>query len=169
MNLAKFDDKITIKQGRNVWLLARTGRDGADRDSVVHSAGLIMAEWLRAPSPTGLRGIFQVTHSSAQGAVFNVGGARPLKVFAERGKLELPVGQELGHREASPIVRQVCGAEAWSVLVDFDWVGAELRIIWPFHQAAVLGATSLNDLQLDWLLIGAVQPLVQLARVGVAS
>lgn len=154
-----------LRRGRNVWLLQRTGRDGADRDAVVHSCGLMMAEWLRAPSPTGLRGIYQVEHSSAQGGIFNVGGARPLKVFVERGAaIELPLGAALCSK--STVTRSVCGVEPWAVLVDFQWGGLEVAIPWPFHQASVLGSRSLNDLQLDWMLVDAVQPLDALAAAG---
>lgn len=150
------DDRVLIRHGANSWLIARTDRDEADRDAVIQSAGQILGHWLNFSSPAGYRGIFQVLHQSAAGARLVIGAARPLLISIGKDPAELEHDRELG---ASAIDRQVLRVGApWQVRADFEWLGPDTRIAWPFHSAAVHGATSLNDMALDWLLLAARRP-----------
>lgn len=160
------DDRILVREGGNSWLIARTDRDDADRDSVIEGAGQILARWLNGPSPMGYRGIFQVLHRSAAGARLVIGAARPVLITIGRDASIAPPGDpELG---VSAIDREVLRMNArapglgegpgWFVRADFEWLASDTRLPWPYHAAAVLGTESLNDRGLDWLLVSACQP-----------
>ncbi len=151
------DDRILVREGGNSWLIARTDRDDADRDSVIEGAGQVLARWLNGPSPMGYRGIFQVLHRSAAGARLVIGAARPVLITIGRDEEIAPPGDPaLG---VSAIERSVLrSGTGWFVRADFEWLASDTKIPWPYHAAAVLGTESLNDHGLDWLLVSACPP-----------
>lgn len=158
--MSNTDDRVLIRHGANSWLIERTDRDAADRHAVIESAGQILCHWLNLCSPLGFRGIFQVLHQSAAGARLVIGAARPLLISVSHEPQPEPdavhADPELG---SSAIERHVLEIErSWIVRADFDWQASDTKIPWPYHAAHVLGSVSLNDEELDWLLVSARRP-----------
>lgn len=152
------EDHLTIKRGRNAWLLARTDRDAPTRDDVIQSAGAVLKRFLGNASPLATRSIFEVV-ASPKGADdegrFVIGAARPVNVTAQHGERpELP-GETTDRFEDCSTVRIVAGQVPWWVVVQFDWRAPDARIPWPRRSVNALGIVTDDDTALDWLLVQA--------------
>lgn len=160
-------DKVTIRNGRNVWVLARTDRDSADLASVLQTAGGVLKRFLGQASPVGTRSVFEVLQSpqdTPHGARFVIGAARPVLVDAfqasspEKAIAEqpaLPAEVRTDYFVDCPTFRTIEAERPWYVTVEFDWRGPPTSIDWPRRKVNFLGMPVATDQGLDWLLLSA--------------
>jgi hypothetical protein len=160
-------DKVTIKNGRNVWVLARTDRDSADLASVLQTAGGVLKRFLGQASPAATRSVFEVLQSpqdTPHGARFVIGAARPVLVDAfqasspERAISEqptLPAEVRTDYFSDCPTFRTIEAERPWYVTVEFDWRAPATTIDWPRRKVNFLGMPVTTDQGLDWLLLSA--------------
>lgn len=160
-------DKVEIKNGRNVWVLARTDRDSADLASVLQTAGGVLKRFLGQASPVATRSVFEVLQSpqdSPHGARFVIGAARPVLVDAfqasspERAIAEQPVipaEVRTDYFADCPTFRTIQAQRPWYVTVEFDWRAPATAIAWPRRLVNALGMPLPSDQGLDWLLLSA--------------
>ena len=148
------DHNARVKPGPNSWLVQRTDRDAADAGEAITSLGSFMNHVLQYASSAGLRGVFQVLHTSHTGGRFVVGAARPILAQAHRDRPPVPEGLVLACSlgEAPPL-RRVRALRPWYLSVTFDWHAGLAQLSWPHHFAQVLGSNDRSDLDLDWLLL----------------
>lgn len=145
---------VRVRPGPNSWLVQRTDRDAADAGDAIASLGSFLNRVLQFPSPAGLRGIFQVLHTSATGGRFVIGAARPIVVHPTAERPAVPEGLEVDCRsDDTSLLRRVRAIRPWFLAVTFEWHGGLVQLPWPQHFASVLGSEASSDLDLDWLLL----------------
>lgn len=161
------EDKITIKPGRNVWLLARTDRDAADLAGVLDTTGAVLKRFLGRASPPGTRSVFEVLQSpkdTPHQARFVIGAARPVLVDAvqasspEKALSEQPIIPSNVRTDTftdCPVVRTIAAQRPWFVCVEFDWRGQTTKIDWPRRAVNFLGMPFDTIHGNDWLLVSA--------------
>ena len=160
-------DKVTISPGRNVWVLGRTDRDGADLPDVLQTAGGVLKRFLGGASPTGTRGVFEVLQSpqdDPHGARYVIGAARPVLVDAFQAdspdtaiaqQPTLPRSVLRDYFADCPTFRTIAAARPWFVTVEFDWRAPTVSIDWPRRAVNFLGMPIDPKDGLDWLLLSA--------------
>lgn len=160
-------DKVTIRNGRNVWVLGRTDRDGADVAAVLQTAGGVLKRFLGQASPAGTRSVFEVlqsTRDDPHGARFVIGAARPVLVDAFQAtspetaveqQPRLPREVETDYFADCPTFRTISAQRPWYVTVEFDWRAPTTKIDWPRRAVDILGVPLFGDQALDWLLLSA--------------
>lgn len=160
-------DTVTIKPGRNVWVLVRTDRDAADKAAVLQTAGGVLKRFLGRPSPLGTRDVFEVLQSpkdDPHDARFVIGAARPVLVDAfqassPEGSLKeqplLPPGVRTDYFADCPTPRSVAAQRPWFVTVEFDWRAQTTRTPWPHRAVNFLGMPYETAHGNDWLLVAA--------------
>lgn len=144
-------DTLDLRRGRNVWLIARTDRDGATRELAQSTALVVIKRWLQSWSPVGARATF-IEYANK---TFAIGSARPvtIAVFSERPELG-----ELGRKSMytdCPVLRLINARDPWWVVLAFEWHGPEFAIQWPRLSVDAIGREDDNDQALDWLLVEA--------------
>lgn len=161
------NDKVTIKPGRNVWVLARTDRDGASLPDVLQTAGGVLKRFLGQASPVGTRSIFNQLQSpkdDPHGARFVIGAARPVLVDAFQATSPDTANQQqptLAPEVRSdyfvdcPVFRTIAAERPWFVTVEFDWRAPTTVADWPRRAVNFLGIPVDTDQGLDWLLLAA--------------
>ncbi len=161
------NDEITLKSGRNIWVLARTDRDGADLETVLQTAGAVLSRFLGRASPSGTRSIFEVLQSpkgEEDTARFVIGAARPVVVEAfqadspETALQQRPLLSEdepIARFEECPTIRTVKAERPWYVTAEFDWRAPTTKAAWPRRAVGPLGFPVDTDHGLDWLLLSA--------------
>ena len=161
------NDQITIKPGRNIWVLGRTDRDAVGHDEVLQTAGAVLSRFLGQASPKGSRSIFEVLQSpkgEEDTARFVIGAARPVIVEAFQAHsaasaLEerplLPADEQIAQREECPVLRTIQADRPWYVTAEFDWRGPSTEAPWPRRMVGPLGIPIDTDHGLDWLLLSA--------------
>lgn len=154
---------LTIRPGRNVWLFARTDRDGPSADTAAQTGAafanrvLTGETLLPISSPGGPPGGVQR---------YYLGHARPLDVVAlqERPPLPAPPPETTTalalswrwRHEEQPRPFAIKADVPWYVVVDFDWRGPVTEIDpWPTRAVGPLGIPVERDTELDWLLLEA--------------
>lgn len=148
-------DQITIRPGRNVWLLGRTDRDAPTYADVVQTAAAFLSRVFGERSP-------EEVISTALGR-YIIGAARPVLIEALQtppGKSPLDVrpaleGSRIARREDCETLRTVKADRLWWVVARFDWRGPRTARDWPARAVNWLGIPSRPDHDLDWLLIEA--------------
>lgn len=160
-------DQVTIRPGRNVWLLARTDRDAADLEGVLTTTGGVLKRFLGRASPSGTRSIFEVLQSPKDDphmARFVIGAARPVLVDAVQASSPeqaikdqpiIPSANRTDYFTECPVVRTIAAQRPWFVCVEFDWRGQTTRIAWPRRAVNFLGIPFDTQHGNDWLLISA--------------
>jgi len=160
-------DQVTIQPGRNIWLLARTDRDAASKDTVLKTTGAVLKRFLGQNSPPGTRSIFETMRSpqaSGHDARFVIGAARPVLVDAfqasapEKALEEMPTiprEERTDRFEQCPVLRTVAAQRPWFVLVEFDWRGKRISIDWPRRAVGTFGIPFDSQNENDWLLLAA--------------
>lgn len=165
-NSSCFQDQVTIRPGRNIWVLARTDRDGADLAGVLDTAGGVLKRFLGQNSPAGTRSVFEVLQSPKDDphqARFVIGAARPVlvdAVQADSPEHALATQPQLGEEQTDyftdcPTFRTIAAQRPWYVTVAFDWRAPKISIPWPRRFVNFLGVPFDVDQGNDWLLIAA--------------
>jgi hypothetical protein len=161
------NDKVTIRNGRNVWVLARTDRDGADVGEVLQTAGGVLKRFLGSASPAGTRSVFEVlqsTRDTPHGARYVIGAARPVLVDAFQAdspetaiqqQPTIPDGVRTDYFVDCPTFRTIAAARPWYVTVEFDWRAPATSVDWPRRAVNFLGMPYDPRDGLDWLLLSA--------------
>jgi hypothetical protein len=154
---------LPVVRGHNLWVLARTDRDGATAEEVRETAGAVLARKLGQASPFGTRSVFE--HLSVPGSDasrYVIGAARPVVVTAsqpdtveEAMRLSRPEGELLGRHLECDVVRSVNAERPWIVVAEFDWRAPSTQIPWPRHAVNFLGFVTDDPNDLDWLLLAA--------------
>lgn len=148
---------VSVLPGRNVWLLARTDRDGPSPDGAVLTA----AAWLNrllpsatpAPPPSSPNGPEGVSR-------YYMGDLRPLDLAAHRTAEPPPIpkGDQSWNVNDQPGPYHVKADIPWWVVADFDWRGPIKTFEkWPTRSVGTFGwASDEASLTADWLLVKAV-------------
>lgn len=157
------DDQVTIRHGRNAWLLVRTDRDAPTPEDAVQTAGAFLNKVLQPASPPADRNPLQVLQSPLENGGpfagrFVIGAARPVVVRAFQVRDVLSPPQPAGATErhtdcARPLA--VRAKKPWFVLVGFDWRAPDVRVSWPKRAVNFIGIPRDTDLENDWLLLTA--------------
>lgn len=151
---------LTISYGRNVWILARTDRDGPTPDAVVSDAVRWIWELLG-----GIAGFqpFQAPGGPDWAARYYIDNARPSDIAAMQGddadpRRHLPHGLERWSSNDLPPGYGVDAEKPWFVIWDFDWRGPAVQFEkWPTRTLKLwLYPDTDPDLKADWLLLEAV-------------
>lgn len=146
---------VSILPGRNVWLLARTDRDGPSPDTAILTA----AAWLNRLFPdTGLPAPPPASPKGPAGASrYYLGKARPVDISASQTRPTLPKGLRGWSVADLPPEYGVDAVKPWYVLVDFDWRGQPFDLdVWPVRTVGTFGWVSSDPtLKADWLLLDA--------------
>lgn len=160
-------DRLRIRPGRNVWVLARTDRDAANKESVLDTAGAVLKRFLGRASPSGTRSIFEVLQSpkdDPHDARFVIGAARPVLVDAVQASSPtaalaeqpiIPRDERTDYFSECPTPRSVAAQRPWFVTVLFDWRAPTKTIAWPRRSVDFLGIPQDTDHGNDWLLLSA--------------
>lgn len=154
------DATIPLRQGRNVWRLWRTDRDGASQDQVIETVGAAMVQFLR---PTGPSDPWDVIRTREKPPTWRIGAARPVELRAleqhERGTTGPSMGTPsesgvLAERMSYPgkVLPTVRGQRPWWVLVDLWWRKPDTTIPWPGFRVGVLGQRWRTVVDADWVL-----------------
>lgn len=161
------NDQVTIKPGRNVWVLGRTDRDAADLAGVLQTAGGVLKRFLGQASPASTRGVFEVLQSpkdDPHGARYVIGAARPVLVDAFQAdspdtaiaqQPTIPGEVRTDYFSDCPTFRTIQAARPWYVTVEFDWRAQPATIDWPRRFVDFLGIPHDRVNGLDWLLLSA--------------
>ena len=157
---------IPLVQGEQVWVFARTDRDGASAEEIAGSVGDLFRWVMRnaKTSETGLSDLHQVISTGEH--EWRVGAARPIQlVSVDRQRPPYPPGKVIASRETYPGegIPFVSGTSPWFVVVRFWWRAATTEIQWPSLIARVGSLTGLNvaDYTIDdadWVLDRAIVP-----------
>ena len=155
---------IPLKQGRNLWRLLRTDRDGVGEEQVIETVGPAIAKLIR---PIGIQEgpweIFRIDDGSGN-PMWRIGDARPVELVGlERyeldrnlgPKLELPDGaQILAERlqYPGPTLPTVNAQRPWWVLVDLWWRRPDATVYWPGFRVNWLGNRIRTVVDADWVL-----------------
>jgi hypothetical protein len=152
---------IPLRQGRNVWRLWRTDRDGASRSQVVETVGAAMVQFLR---PTGMSDPWDVIRTRTEPPTWRIGAARPVELRAlERYESVTTVGPPMGtprerivlaDRMHYPggVLPTVRGQHPWWVLLDVWWRKPDTTIPWPGFAVGLLGNRYRTVVDADWVL-----------------
>ena len=147
--------QVTIKPGRNAWLLARTDRDAPTQLDVIQTAAAYMSRVIGQRSPEEI--------VSTGPSRFIIGAARPVLIEG----VQTPVdGSGLDSRpsiEGERLQRHLDCVEpytitadrVWWVTVRFDWRGPTVKRDWPARGVNWLGIPHRGPGGLDWLLVQA--------------
>jgi hypothetical protein len=155
--------QVPLKTGRNVWLLARTDRDGVGAEDVVVTGAAFLMRVLGAASPISTRGLFEVAPSprdtELKGALavgrYVIAGGRPVEIRSWRARPSLG-GEKLGNVQDCVPPKFVKAVEPWFVTVDFDWRPPNVDIKWPRRKVNAFGLVDTDaDFDNDWLLLEA--------------
>jgi len=158
------NDEVPIRKGANLWILARTDRDGATPAQVVDTAGAFLARELGGASPAQLRNFTEHIATRADGneGRFIIGAARPVTVTVSQP--EGPSGIELlaptnakvlANRAHCKVLRTVQAQRPWIVVARFDWRAPDTVVDWPRRKVNFGAFPTRADHDLDWLLLGA--------------
>jgi hypothetical protein len=161
------EPRIPLRQGRNVWRLWRTDRDGASTSEVTASVGPAVRSMLRRVEMSDPWDIVR-TDGGTGNPRWRIGAARPVEltsltrykdgtrapslgvprkgvtVLAERGRYP---GDTL------PTVR---GKTPWWVVVDVWWRKPDTTLPWPGFRVTLLGYRQHTVVDADWVLERAV-------------
>ena len=159
------DDQLLVLRGHNRWIVARTDRDGVDREDAQRTTGAFLARILGPASPPGTRSIFEVLSVTNDSTRFVIGAARPVDVSAvqpqnpsQANDLLLPGTSDtlISLEPNCPVRRTIRAQVPWFVDVQFDWRAPDVRIPWPRRAVsdAGLGDNEANN-GLDFLLLAA--------------
>lgn len=158
---------IPLRQGRNVWRLWRTDRDGASRGGVTETVGPAVAKMLRPAGPgEGPWEIFR-TDGGNGNPTWRVGNARPIELthlsrYARARAPSMGVPRKGGvvlaerHRYPGDTLPTVSGQTPWWVIVDVWWRAPDTTIPWPGFRVTWLGARIDTVIDADWVLERAV-------------
>lgn len=166
------EDQVTIRPGRNIWVLARTDRDAAGLDDVLMTTGAVLKRFLGRASPAGTRSIFEVLQSpkdpDPHDARFVIGAARPVLVRAAQAdspetaieqQPRIPANQRTDYFAECPTPRTIVAQRPWFVTAEFDWRAGATTIDWPRRAVNFLGMpvpqVFETDHANDWLLLAA--------------
>lgn len=164
--MACVGDQVDIRRGRNAWVLARTDRDGANRDQVIQTAGAFLSRVLGPASPERMRGLFDVIQSP-QGPEgtgrFFIGSARPVLITAfqadspQSALAQMPRlrGEIIATREQCETLRAVKAEAPWFVVARFDWRAPLSSAPWPRRAVDPFGIPFDSQTDNDWLLLAA--------------
>lgn len=150
--------QLQVRTGRNVWLLARTDRDGATETEVLQTA----VSFVHGVLEGGLVEHLQVPDGRPDVATAVIGAARPVVITAVRGGRDgiyrgpLP-GELTARAQNCPgELMQVRATRPWFLRVGFDWRGADTTIDWPRLQVSWVGTRHRKEVtENDWLLVEA--------------
>jgi hypothetical protein len=155
-------DNVTVRNGRNLWALARTDRDAPSLDEVIETAAAFLVKTLGVASPSGSRGAFELLPIVGENSRYIIGAACPARIKAlqpadvsELFALQLPPGEVLANYQDCDVLRSVTAQRPWLVLVDFDWRAPTVVVPWPKRKVNDFGLPEDVDQGLDWLLLGA--------------
>lgn len=153
-------DRLLVKPGRNLWIIARTDKDAASAGDVITTAGAFLLRVLGYASPSGYdRTEIIQDPAPPPGALaaWYIGAARPALVV--RVTRTYPVdasdGSRLGRSIECDAVRFIDADQPWYVVVEFDWRGPLTWISWPASKVSALGIRSSDTRRtdLDWLVV----------------
>lgn len=158
---------IMLRQGRNLWRLLRTDRDGASEAEVAETTGPAVSKMIR---PAGVQSgpweVFRTDDGSATPS-WRIGEARPVTLVAiERYSPEVtppslhppPGAMMIAQRLRYPGdgLPTVAGQRPWWVVVDLWWRGLDVAIPWPGFAVNWLGVRTQTVIDADWVLDEAI-------------
>jgi hypothetical protein len=156
------NDRLLIRPGRNLWLLARTDKDAPTPADVVDTAGAFLLRALGRASPSGFDATEIIKDPEPPPgalAAWYIGAARPALVVyvGQQYPQNFREGQRLGRSMECDAVRLVQADRPWYLLVEFDWRGPETWASWPASKVSSLGIRSQDTRRtdLDWLAVEA--------------
>lgn len=149
---------VKVVSGRNMWLLARTDRDGASEEDVLQSAVAFLQTVIgEQAKPYEL---IQIPDGRTDVATAVIGNARPVVVTAKRGpKGGLPPGPPLqgvlqSRQQDCDEIYTVKATRPWWVKVGFDWRASDRTIPWPRLRVNAIGLRDREtQFDNDWLLV----------------
>lgn len=158
--------RIELRQGRNLWRLMRTDRDGASEEQVIETVGPAVSKMIRE---AGMQdGPWEILRTDSGGnPKWRIGNARPVELVGlARYEPENPAGPQLALPEGAqriaerlqypgPTLPTVAGKRPWWVLVDVWWRGPDTTIYWPGFRVNWLGNRVRTVVGADWALDSA--------------
>lgn len=159
---------LTVRPGRNVWVMARTDRDAVSHEEAIQTTANAVRRFLLPITPFGQREAFEhllqfEPKDPRAEARYIIGAARPVEMAAVQGRFgdEIPAMKVppncLDHRrrEECDVLFGLRGERPWFILIAFDWRAPTGVIQWPRRAVNLLGFPFDTDTENDFVLLEA--------------